>query len=115
MVLPLRLTQSFLEQFTSTVNTERANILKPIKDSAVRLFAHLKPALDPVALGDWRKRVDNPAFLVLLKRNPQDPNDQYTPLPPILFQDPLSMDVRGLFKSEVLTQVGRCFLVRTHI
>ena len=88
---------------------ERANILKPIKDSAVQLFAHLTPALDPAVLGDRRKRLDNLAFLSLLKRNPQNPDDQYTPLAPILFQDPNKIDVQGLFKNKVLTQVNFSF------
>ena len=88
---------------------ERANILKPMKDSAGLLFAHLTPALDPAALGDWRKRANNPTFLSLLKRNPQSADEPYTPLAPILFQDPTKMDVQGLFKSKVLTQVSCTF------
>ncbi|KAF8431428.1 hypothetical protein L210DRAFT_3651129 [Boletus edulis BED1] len=98
--------EQFEHLFTSTVNTERANILKPLKDSVVQLFTHLSPALDPAALGDWRKRTGNHAFLSLLKRNPQNPDDPYTPLAPILFQDPKNMDVQGLFKNKTLTQMA---------
>ncbi|KAI6096504.1 hypothetical protein F5141DRAFT_1220782 [Pisolithus sp. B1] len=65
-VQPTIANYSFL-QFMSTVNNECGNILKPIKDSAVQLFTHLSPGLDPVVLGDWRKRMANPAFLTLLK------------------------------------------------
>ncbi|KAF8127386.1 hypothetical protein EV363DRAFT_1515132 [Boletus edulis] len=92
--------------FTSTVNTERANILKPLKDSAALLFSHLISALDPVALGDRKKCVDNPVFLSLLKRDPTNPDNQYTSLAPILFQDPNRIDTQGLFKNKVLTQMA---------
>ncbi|KIO12069.1 hypothetical protein M404DRAFT_19894 [Pisolithus tinctorius Marx 270] len=91
-------------QFTSMVNGEHGNILKPVKDSVMQLFAHLSPGLDPVALGDWRKRMDNLAFLSLLKRNPVNPDEAYTPLAPILFEDPSAMNVSGLFKNKALTQ-----------
>ncbi|KAI6045500.1 hypothetical protein EDC04DRAFT_2598796 [Pisolithus marmoratus] len=59
--------EHFEQLFTSMVNSEHANILKPIKDSAMQLFTHLSPGLDLVALGDWRKRTANLAFLSLLK------------------------------------------------
>ncbi|KAI6096368.1 hypothetical protein F5141DRAFT_1067743 [Pisolithus sp. B1] len=95
---------SFL-QFTSTLNNEHGNILKPVKDSTAQLFTHLSPGLDPVVLRDWRKRTANPAFLSLLKQNLVDTNEVYTPLTPILFQDPSAMDVSGLFKNKVLTQI----------
>ncbi|KIN94657.1 hypothetical protein M404DRAFT_167717, partial [Pisolithus tinctorius Marx 270] len=98
--------EHFEQLFTSTVNGERGNILKPVKDSVTQLFAHLSPGLDPVALGDWRKRMDNPAFLSLLKRNPANHDEAYTPLAPILFEDPSAMNVSGLFKNKVLTQVN---------
>ncbi|KIK13567.1 hypothetical protein PISMIDRAFT_17892 [Pisolithus microcarpus 441] len=98
--------EHFEQLFTSTVNNERGNILKPVKDSAAQLFAHLSPGLDPGALGDWRKRTANPAFLSLLKRNPVNTDEVYTPLAPILFQDPSVMDVSGLFKNKVLTQIA---------
>ncbi|KAF8547607.1 hypothetical protein OG21DRAFT_1490075 [Imleria badia] len=100
LVLPIALQtqatkyEQFEMIFTSTVNTECANILKPLKDLAALLFAHLIPTLDPVLLGDWKKCADNPAFLSLLKRNPTNPNDQYTPLAPILFQDPNRIDAK---------------------
>ncbi|KAI6143423.1 hypothetical protein BKA82DRAFT_4360009 [Pisolithus tinctorius] len=96
--------EHFEQLFTSTVNGERGNILKPVKDSVTQLFAHLSPGLDPVALGDWRKRMDNPAFLSLLKRNPANHDEAYTPLAPILFEDPSAMNVSGLFKNKALTQ-----------
>ncbi|KAI5981571.1 hypothetical protein EDD15DRAFT_2379405 [Pisolithus albus] len=98
--------EHFEQLFTSTVNNERGNILKPVKDSAAQLFAHLSPGLDPAVLGDWRKRTANPAFLSLLKRNPVNTDEVYTPLAPILFQDPSVMDVSGLFKNKVLTQIA---------
>ncbi|KAI6146875.1 hypothetical protein BKA82DRAFT_30564 [Pisolithus tinctorius] len=56
-----------LSQFTSMVNGKCGNILKPVKDSVMQLFAHLSPGLDLVALGNWRKRTDNLACLSLLK------------------------------------------------
>ncbi|KAI6100509.1 hypothetical protein F5141DRAFT_1066113 [Pisolithus sp. B1] len=96
---------SFL-QFTSMVNSEHRNILKPVKDSTVQLFAHLSPGLDLVALADWRKRTANPAFLSLLKQTPLNTEEVYTPLAPILFQDLSAMDVSGLFKNKVLTQIA---------
>ncbi|KAF8546543.1 hypothetical protein OG21DRAFT_1491096 [Imleria badia] len=98
--------EQFKPVFSSAVNTECANILKPLKDSAALLFTHLMPTLDPAALGDWRKCTDNPAFLSLLKQNPKNPDDQFTPLAPILFQDPDQMDAQGLFKNTVLTQMA---------
>ncbi|KIO02879.1 hypothetical protein M404DRAFT_147020, partial [Pisolithus tinctorius Marx 270] len=97
--------EHFKQLFTSTVNGERGNILKPVKDSVMQLFAHLSPGLDPVALGDWRKRTDNPAFLSL-KRNPANHDEVYTPLALILFEDPSAMNVSGLFKNKALTQVN---------
>ncbi|KAI6004784.1 hypothetical protein EDD15DRAFT_2191559 [Pisolithus albus] len=93
-------------QFMSMVNNERGNILKPVKDSTAQLFAHLSPGLDPAALRDWRKRTANPAFLLLLKWNLVNTDEVYTPLAPILFQDPSMMDVSGLFKNKVLTQIA---------
>ncbi|KIO06732.1 hypothetical protein M404DRAFT_24420 [Pisolithus tinctorius Marx 270] len=54
--------EHFEQLFTSTVNGECGNILKPVKDSVMQLFAHLSPGLDLVALGNWRKRMDNFAF-----------------------------------------------------
>ncbi|KIK14664.1 hypothetical protein PISMIDRAFT_17139 [Pisolithus microcarpus 441] len=98
--------EHFEQLFTSTVNNERGNILKPVKDSATQLFTHLNPGLDPVALGDWRKRTANVAFLSLLKRNPENTDEVYSPLAPILFQDPSVMDVSGLFKNKVLIQIA---------
>ncbi|KAI6144583.1 hypothetical protein BKA82DRAFT_4358353 [Pisolithus tinctorius] len=97
--------EHFKQLFTSTVNGERGNILKPVKDSVMQLFAHLSPGLDPVALGDWRKRTDNPAFLSL-KRNPANHDEVYTPLALILFEDPSAMNVSGLFKNKALTQIA---------
>jgi hypothetical protein len=70
------------------------------------------PTLDPAALGDRRKRADNPTFLSLLKRNPKNPDVPFTPLAPILFQDPDQMDAQGLFKNKVLTQVSHTAKVR---
>ncbi|KAI6104662.1 hypothetical protein EDD16DRAFT_1714602 [Pisolithus croceorrhizus] len=96
-------------QFMSTVNNEHGNILKPVKDSTVQLFAHLSPGLDPAVLRDWRKRMANPAFLLLLKQNSVNTDEVYTPLTPILFQDPSMMDVASLFKNKVLTQIA-CML-----
>ncbi|KAG6369595.1 hypothetical protein JVT61DRAFT_14215 [Boletus reticuloceps] len=98
--------EQFKYIFTSMVNTERANILKPLKDSAALLFSHLIPALDPVALGDRKKCVDNPVFLSLLKRDPTNPDNQYTSLVPILFQDPNRINTQGLFKNKVLTRMA---------
>ncbi|KAG6374271.1 hypothetical protein JVT61DRAFT_4292 [Boletus reticuloceps] len=95
------------EQFEHLI--KRANILKPLKDSVVQLFTHLSPALDPAAIGDWRKCMGNHTFLSLHKRNLQNPDDPYTPLAPILFQDPKNMDIQGLFKNKTLTQMA-CLL-----
>ncbi|KAI6106574.1 hypothetical protein EV401DRAFT_1892497 [Pisolithus croceorrhizus] len=101
--------EHFKQLFMSMVNNKCGNILKPVKDSTVQLFAHLSPGLDAAALRDWRKRMANPAFLSLLKWNPVNTDEVYTPLAPILFQDPSTMDVSGLFKNKVLTQIA-CML-----
>ncbi|KIN98926.1 hypothetical protein M404DRAFT_30893 [Pisolithus tinctorius Marx 270] len=93
-------------QFTSTVNGECGNILKSVKDSVMQPFTHLSTGQDLVALSDWRKRMDNLAFLSLLKQNPANPDEAYTPLAPILFENLSAMNVSGLFKNKVLTQVN---------
>ncbi|KIJ60710.1 hypothetical protein HYDPIDRAFT_31932 [Hydnomerulius pinastri MD-312] len=74
----------FEQLFMSTVNNEHSNILKPVKDSAVQLFTHL--GLDPC--------------------NPLNPDEQYTPLAPILFTDPKTMTGSGLFKNKILTRIA---------
>ncbi|KAF8452169.1 hypothetical protein L210DRAFT_3499225 [Boletus edulis BED1] len=59
-----------------------------------------------VSVKDRKKRVDTPVFLSLLKRDPTNPDNQYTSLAPILFQDPNRIDAQGLFKNKVLTQMA---------
>ncbi|KAI9571897.1 hypothetical protein HD554DRAFT_2036416 [Boletus coccyginus] len=86
--------EQFKQLFTSTINTECINIFKLMKDSAGLLFTHLTPALDSTALRDLQK---------------QNVDDLYTPLAPILFQDPNKMNIQGLFKNKVLTQMA-CIL-----
>ncbi|KAI6006350.1 hypothetical protein F5J12DRAFT_893087 [Pisolithus orientalis] len=71
-------------EFTSMVNGKCGNILKPVKDSVMQLFAHLSPGLDPGGTLNH--------------------DEAYTPLALILFEDPSAMNVSGLFKNKALTQ-----------
>ncbi|KAI5990051.1 hypothetical protein F5J12DRAFT_786577 [Pisolithus orientalis] len=62
--------------------------------------------------GSWwhsvtgERELDNPAFCHSSSETQRNHDEAYTPLAPILFEDPSAMNVSGLFKNKALTQIA---------
>ncbi|KAI6138247.1 hypothetical protein BKA82DRAFT_28232 [Pisolithus tinctorius] len=92
--------------FSNAVGAERPNILKPVKDNAQQLFAHLELSANLFANENSRALCgSNEAVRVLLKMHPRNIDACYTPLSPILFPKPDAPVARDLFKTPLLVNV----------
>ncbi|KAI6035879.1 hypothetical protein EDC04DRAFT_2604787 [Pisolithus marmoratus] len=92
--------------FSNAVGAERPNILKPVKDNAQQLFAHL--GLDTDLFVNENSRTlqgSNKAVKVLLKMHPGNVGTCYTPLSPLLFPKPDAPVARDLFKTQLLVNI----------
>ncbi|KAI5988874.1 hypothetical protein F5J12DRAFT_898070 [Pisolithus orientalis] len=99
---------NFGRVFSNVVGAERPNILKPIKDNAQQLFAHLGLSADLFAAENSRiLRGSNEDVKALLKMHPGSVGTHYTPLSPILFPKPDAPVARDLFKSQLLVNIIR--------
>ncbi|KAI6024320.1 hypothetical protein EDC04DRAFT_2606500 [Pisolithus marmoratus] len=92
--------------FSNAVGAERPNILKPVKDNAQQLFAHLGLDTDLFANENSRTlRGSNEAVKALLKMHPGNVGARYTPLSPLLFPKLDAPVARDLFKMQLLVNV----------
>ncbi|KIN95001.1 hypothetical protein M404DRAFT_34567 [Pisolithus tinctorius Marx 270] len=97
---------NFGRVFSNAVGAERPNILKPVKDNAQQLFAHLELSANLFANENSRAlHGSNEAVRVLLKMHPRNINTRYTPLSPILFPKPDAPVARDLFKTPLLVNI----------